>query len=401
IEPHKTPSKRLFTVHLEKASVHVQWPLLVRAGLDGERGVARRDAAVERIETSASAATPRPPIDDDGDDCGGDPDLDPTSEFELAKLHESTSPDIAMRHVLRSAAGGHVPAMLRAAAFYELGGDDEDGRKMRVPVERDARKAFLWHKRAADTGDPEACYVVATALLAPAPATEGAGEHAATPPASPSEVAGAEKAPPEIVNAAALAYFRRAVSAGGPDARYYTSAAFQAGLVALRGGNGLPNEGDPREARDFWILSAAGGHPLSCWNLGVLAVTGAVGAGGEGGVEPPPAAGAGDIETAKEWFRKALELDHTLKIPPGFEAIVGDVWEAAKRKRDVAAAGEINKRRLKKKKKKKKEAAAGKRTAREGRKQPGASVSPSVWLGVSALAVAICVGLWVWKRKST
>jgi TPR repeat protein len=48
--------------------------------------------------------------------------------------------------------------MLKLAAWYEIG----KGKGNDYPVKKDLSASHMWHTKAAELGNPEACYVVAS-----------------------------------------------------------------------------------------------------------------------------------------------------------------------------------------------------------------------------------------------
>jgi hypothetical protein len=198
---------------------------------------------------------------------------------------------------------------------------------------RDAAKAFEWHKKAADgtvaadgqtvgTPDAEACYIIGTTYAA------GSDEAGVT---KDYDLALTYFQKCMLTTAAHIDFDfshgddpndpllqRKPLRSYAPhtrDERYFCSAAFQAGLIYL-GGSGDQeqasihlSEPNPVLAIEYWKQSAMLGHAQSCFNIGVMYANGM-------GVTQ-------DVWQGGRWFGRAKKLDTigNLDVPPGVEVV--------------------------------------------------------------------------------
>ncbi|KAJ3101916.1 hypothetical protein HDU97_000957 [Phlyctochytrium planicorne] len=178
-------------------------------------------------------------------------DADSHSLFLIASARHDISDSSSLRRMVAAGDAGSVAAMLKLAAWYELGREEMDV----IPVPRNPTISLDWHKRAAEARNPEACYIVMTAFAS--------GSH------------GCSKSYKEALQWA----FAGIEAAGGEELfkkeqeSLFVTVAFQAGLMLMEGGNGL-GDPNPAAAAELWKLSAEVGHGQSCWNLGIFHLNG-------------------------------------------------------------------------------------------------------------------------------
>ncbi|ORX45689.1 HCP-like protein [Hesseltinella vesiculosa] len=300
---HHQPSTkyRILTIHLEKVEDGLEWAIPVASGWKSEM------------------------------------ELDMTSAYHLASWHESRMGNFqrALDYYLHAAERGHTASMIKVAALYEA--DEEIAPNATKYVEKDSKKAFEWYKRAADLPMPAmqgsgpdalACYVVGTLY--------GSG----------SPEAGVEKNYEQ-----ALHYYNRCMLITAPyidfnfglldqehipksqlrnhapqtrNERYFSSSAFQTGLVYLYGskaeGETVASVTDvdvnaPLAIR-YWREAAVLGHAQSCFNIGIVLANGL-------GVDQ-------DLWNAGKWFGRAIKLDNTQRLtPPEGVPVISD-WDASR-----------------------------------------------------------------------
>ncbi|KAI8078858.1 uncharacterized protein BX664DRAFT_342899 [Halteromyces radiatus] len=314
---------RILTIHLEKENEGLDWAIPVSSGWKSEM------------------------------------DLDVTSAYHLAHWHETRMGNLkkALDYYLNAAERGHTKSMVKAAALYES--DQETVPNATTYPEKDAKKSFEWYKRAADLPsevigshsgpDPLACYVVGTLY--------GSG----------STDAGIEKNYEQ-----ALYYYNRCMLITAPhidldfglldqqhipksilrnhtpytrDERYFSSSAFQTGLIYLYGsqpeGETVRSttvvEVDAPLALRYWKEAAVLGHAQACYNIGIVYANGM-------GVDQ-------DLLLAGKWFGRALKLDTTQRLvaPTGVPVIMD--WDAQpdKNKKDTQKKKTRRKKRKSKK----------------------------------------------------
>ncbi|KAI9303973.1 hypothetical protein BJ944DRAFT_240976, partial [Cunninghamella echinulata] len=243
----------------------------------------------------------------------------------------------ALDYYLSAAERGHTKSMIKAAALYE---SDKD----LVPnatsyPEKDMKKSFYWYKHAADLPfvseaansssngpDPLACYVVGSLY--------GAG----------SPEAGVEKNYEQ-----AIYYYNRCMLITAPhidldfglvdqdpipksilknnppqtrDERYFSSSAFQTGLIYLYGSDAEGEtirsvttiEVDAALALRYWKEAAVLGHAQASYNIGIVYANGM-------GVDQ-------QLFQAGKWFGRALKLDTTQRlVAPTGVTVIND-WDA-------------------------------------------------------------------------
>ncbi|RCH99925.1 hypothetical protein CU098_010656 [Rhizopus stolonifer] len=261
--------------------------------------------------------------------------MDITSSYLLAQWFEVRLGNLnkALELYISAAERDHTASMLKVAAIYET-----DTTHLKNAPEKDSKKAFEWHKRAADCPerdfgtnissgpDPLACYVIGSFY--------GSGLLEA----------GIEK---NYQNA--LFYFNRCMTITAPrididfslldqsltqsqlrnhapqtrDEKYFCSAAFQTGLVYLYGSHpegqselsSTRVDPDPDLAIRYWKEAALLGHAQACFNIGILFANGM-------GVEK-------DLWSAGKWFGRAIKLDNsnTLVVPEEVKIVE---WDAVK-----------------------------------------------------------------------
>ncbi|KAJ3215967.1 hypothetical protein HDU67_010123 [Dinochytrium kinnereticum] len=244
-EPHRY---KLLTLHIQKSTKGHVWGLPVLGGI------------------------------------ANDSDADPHSLFLIASARHDSSDSSSLRRMIAAGEAGSVAAMLKLAAWYELGKEEMDV----IPVSRNPAVSLDWHRRAALAGNPEACYIVMTAFAS--------GSH------------GCKKSYSE-----ALEWARASMIAGGGDDLFrkeqealFVTVAFQAGLMLMEGGHGL-GDPSPAAAAELWKLAAEVGHGQSCWNLGIFHLNGF-------GVEV-------DVKRGVELIRIGMKAVQSLKLPPQLEGL--------------------------------------------------------------------------------
>ncbi|KAI8853427.1 hypothetical protein BC829DRAFT_9033 [Chytridium lagenaria] len=179
---------------------------------------------------------------------------------------------------------GSVAAMLKLAAWYELGREEMDI----IPVPRDPLVSLDWHRKAAIAGNAEACYIVMTAFAS--------GSHGCTK----SYLEGVKWAKASIEAGGGEELFRK------EQESLFVTVAFQGGLMLMEGGHGL-GDPDPKAAAELWKHAAEVDHGQSCWNLGIFHLNGF-------GVKV-------DIKLGVELVRKGMKKVTTLSLPPQLQRI--------------------------------------------------------------------------------
>ncbi|KAJ3116622.1 hypothetical protein HDU96_009177 [Phlyctochytrium bullatum] len=238
--PHRY---RLLNVSLAKSAKNTPWSLPVRAGI------------------------------------ASDTDADPHSLFLIASARHDVSDPTALKRMTAAGEAGSVAAMLKLAAWYELGREEMDV----IPVRRDPIVSLAWHRKAAEAGNPEACYIVMTAYAS--------GSH------------GCPKSYSEAVKWARASF----AAAGGEELfraeqeNLFVTVAFQAGLMLMEGGSGL-GDPNPAEAAKLWKQASEAGHGQSSWNLGIFLLNGF-------GVEV-------DIVRGVRLIQKGMKAVKSLSLPP-------------------------------------------------------------------------------------
>ncbi|KAI9258238.1 hypothetical protein BY458DRAFT_577574 [Sporodiniella umbellata] len=341
---------RVLTIHLEKEDDTIEWTVPI-AGAHTKTGI-----------------------------------MDIKSSYLLAQWFEVRMGNFtkALEYYISAADRGHTASMLKAAAIYET-----DLVAKNRP-EKDNKKAFEWYKKAADClerdsgtsissgPDPSACYIVGT--------TYGSG---------------LPEGDIEKNYQNALYYYNRCMTITAPrididfsvldqdplpksklrhhaphtrDERYFSSAAFQTGLIYLYGshpeGQSVHSstvvEADPDLAIRYWKEAALMGHAQACYNIGILYANSM-------GVEQ-------DLWTAGKWFGRAVKLDtsDTLVVPQEVKIIE---WDAVK--------GQYQETQNKIDKKKKRKGKKGKKSSRSGSKEQdvvGAIVALGTIVAVAGVA---------------
>ncbi|KAI9202864.1 uncharacterized protein BJ171DRAFT_512400 [Polychytrium aggregatum] len=247
LEKSQKNGNQLLTIHLEKAHEGVTWPMVVTAGLYSEL------------------------------------DMDPHSMYILASLTqgESEVSQNCLDLFTKAAELDSIPAQLKLAAWYEIGQEESPS----IPFRQDRERSLLWHTRAAQLGNSEACYIVGTVHVQ--------GTHGASKSYS-----------------AGLEWFNRCIVSdpflADTQPNIFVAAAFQSGLLLMEGGNGL-GDPDPARAAGFWQKTSKMGHPQSAWNLGIFYLNGF-------GVEQ-------DIREAVRLITIAMSLDPNLALPPQLQSL--------------------------------------------------------------------------------
>ncbi|KAI9327983.1 hypothetical protein BDR26DRAFT_65799 [Obelidium mucronatum] len=211
-------------------------------------------------------------------------DTDPHSLYLLASSLHNLGDAGTLKLMHTAAENGSISAMLKLAAWYEIGKEEMPG----LPVSKSESSALLWHKRAGNAGNPEACYILMT--------TYASGSHSN---------------PKSFLDA--LQWSRAALQAGfGEDLdggamaveqpRLYQTLLFQTGLLLMEGGSGI-GEPKPEGAVASWTVAAREGHAQSMWNLGIFHLNGF-------GLEEPNVTKG--IELIREGVKKVKELS----MPP-------------------------------------------------------------------------------------
>ncbi|CAO3618806.1 unnamed protein product [Cunninghamella blakesleeana] len=294
---------RILTIHLEKDQDGLEWAIPVSAGWKSEM------------------------------------DLDITSAYHLAYWHETRMGNLkrALDYYLNAAERGHTKSMVKAAALYEA--DKDLVPNATTYPEKDMKKSFYWYKYASDLPfvsetanssskgpDPLACYVVGSLY--------GAG----------STECGVEKDYEQ-----AIYYYNRCMLITAPhididfrlvdqehipksllrnnppqtrDERYFSSSAFQTGLVYLYGseaeGETIKSitkvDVDASLALRYWKEAAVLGHAQASYNIGIVYANGM-------GVDQ-------QLFEAGKWFGRALKLDATQRlVAPAGVKVIND-WDA-------------------------------------------------------------------------
>ena len=91
----------------------------------------------------------------------------PAAAYHAALLLESEhkGPVAAQYFYLRSAYGGYLPAMLKVAGLFITGQYVEDSEGIRGACRQDLEQGVAWLRRAAETGDSTANYLMARCYL--------------------------------------------------------------------------------------------------------------------------------------------------------------------------------------------------------------------------------------------
>ncbi|KAJ3090453.1 hypothetical protein HK102_003705 [Quaeritorhiza haematococci] len=301
----KVPTKRLLTIHLEKAAQRVPWPILIVSG----------------------ATSPT--------------DADPQSLYEIGNfLHSGLlSAEVissacrstgvaqqqkvpsALEYMNLSAEATCVPAQLKLAAWYELGSEENAD----YPVQKDPIKAHYWHTRAAEAGSSEACYIVGTAFVrgdhgVPKSYSKGlewfercAEEYDRVfPPSSDSTSVSTGSRTASSPPSSSSAY---ASAPGAPQRSIVTSAHFHAGLILMEGGLGV-GDPDPAAAARHFQKAADYDHPDATYNLGIFYLNGY-------GVSI-------DVGHALNLIKKSMSRNPLLKMPPQLEGLGEEGLEVLK-----------------------------------------------------------------------
>ncbi|ORZ13117.1 hypothetical protein BCR42DRAFT_71519 [Absidia repens] len=254
-------------------------------------------------------------------------------------LHETRMGNLkrALEYYLNAAERGHVKSMIKAAALYET--DQETVPNATMYPEKNAQKSFEWYKRAADIvgtpkdghqhgdgPDPLACYVVGTLYGS-----------------------GSADAKVEKNYEQALYYYNRCMLITAPhidldfgvldqhhipksilrnhtphtrDERYFSSSAFQTGLIYLYGSqpegetvrSTTTVQVDPLLALRYWKEAAVLGHAQASYNIGIVYANAM-------GVDQ-------DLWMAGKWFGRAQKLDTSQRlVAPAGVPVVMD-WDA-------------------------------------------------------------------------
>ncbi|KAJ3235883.1 hypothetical protein HDU78_004933 [Chytriomyces hyalinus] len=211
-------------------------------------------------------------------------DCDSHSLYLIANALNQTNDPAALKHMNTAADKGSIAAMLKLAAWYEIGREEMKD----IPVSKSEDLALQWHKRAGSAGNSEACYIIMTA--------HASGSHKA------------EKSfflALQWSSAALLCGYGTDEDGGAmalEQPRLYQTLLFQTGLLLMEGGFGI---GDPKPdgAVAVWNSAAEQGHAQSCWNLGIFYLN------GFGLPEPNVSMG---ISLIRSGMRKVKELS----LPP-------------------------------------------------------------------------------------
>jgi TPR repeat protein len=211
-------------------------------------------------------------------------DADPHSLYLIASARHEMDDPLSLKLMKEAAEKGSVAAMLKLAAWYELGREELPS----IPVAKNPLTALDYHRKAADLGSSEACYIVMSAYAS--------GSHGVP-----------------LSYADAIRWGRESMSyAGGPDVmaveqpKLFITIAFQSGLMLMEGGHGLGNP-NPMAAVVFWQQSANMGHGPSLWNLGIFLINGF--------------AGKLDIAEGVSYIRRGMKLSPELGLPPQLKGL--------------------------------------------------------------------------------
>ncbi|KAJ3072080.1 hypothetical protein HDU98_004351 [Podochytrium sp. JEL0797] len=211
-------------------------------------------------------------------------DTDPHSLYLIANALHNLNDSNALKMMNAAAELGSISAMLKLAAWFEIGKEEMAG----IPVSKDEKLALFWHKRAGNSGNPEACYILMT--------TYASGSH---------------NNPKSYLDA--LQWSRAAIQSGFGDAddggamaveqpRLYQTLLFQTGLMLMEGGSGI-GEPRPEGAISSWTMASKDGHAHSTWNLGIFHLNGF-------GLEEP------NVTKGIELIRTGMKAVKELSLPP-------------------------------------------------------------------------------------
>ncbi|KAJ3036184.1 hypothetical protein HDU99_010517 [Rhizoclosmatium hyalinum] len=210
---------------------------------------------------------------------GSNSDTDAHSKYLLANALHNLSDAGTLKLMHSAAENGSISAMLKLAAWYEIGREEMPG----IPVSKSEKDA-----RAGNAGNPEACYILMT--------TYASGSH---------------NTPKSFLEA--LQWSRAAIQAGFGEAddggamaveqpRLYQTLLFQTGLLLMEGGSGI-GEPKPEGAISAWTTAAKEGHGQSTWNLGIFYLNGF-------GLEEP------NVTKGIELIRTGMKIVKELGLPP-------------------------------------------------------------------------------------
>ena len=233
-------------IYIEKQSPS-EWPILIKSGL--------------------TSALPH--------------DLDPHSLYLMAEGITSENPMTALK--LYSYAGDHkcIPALLKLAAWYELGKEEAPGV---IPVARNPTVSLIYHVKAAELGSSEAAFVVMSSFVY--------GSN------------GNMKSYSKAMEWAQICLSDSFLKEFSP--KLFITVHWHAGLLYMEGGFDL---GDPKPEKSIlhWEQSAALGHAHSLWNMGVFYLNGF-------GTQQ-------DVEQGIGMICKAMDLESSLNFPPPLEGL--------------------------------------------------------------------------------
>ncbi|KAJ3347314.1 hypothetical protein HDU83_002170 [Entophlyctis luteolus] len=223
-------------------------------------------------------------------------DTDPHSLYLIANALHELNDSGALKLMHAAAEMGSIAAMLKLAAWYEIGREEMPG----LPVAKNEKDALLWHRRAGLAGNAEACYILMTA--------HASGSHHA-----------------EKNFTKALEWSSASLQCGfGADAdggcmaleqpRLYQTLLFQTALMMMEGGHGI-SDPKPEGAVALWSAAAREGHGQSAWNLGIFYLNGF-------GLESP------DVSLGVEFIRIGMKAVKELSLPPQLSGLTDDAIDA-------------------------------------------------------------------------
>ncbi|KAJ3024474.1 UNVERIFIED_CONTAM: hypothetical protein HDU68_008125 [Siphonaria sp. JEL0065] len=252
-EKRPNPYFNIVIIRLQKNTAKNQWPLPIQGGIESNT------------------------------------DTDAHSLYLLANSLHNLGDSGTLKLMHAAAELGSISAMLKLAAWYEIGKEEMAG----IPVSKSESAALSWHKRAGNAGNPEACYILMT--------TYASGSH---------------NNPKSFFDA--LQWSRAALQSGFGEAdnggamaveqpRLYQTLLFQTGLLLMEGGSGI-GEPKPEGAVSSWEIAAKEGHAQSSWNLGIFYLNGF-------GLPEP------NVTKGIELIRTGMKAVKELSMPPQLQGL--------------------------------------------------------------------------------
>ncbi|TPX31840.1 hypothetical protein SmJEL517_g04935 [Synchytrium microbalum] len=258
LETTPKDGRRVLTVNMEKL-VETRWPTLIVEPINGNIDphslylLAEGDLASARISTNQAESL----------------------QFNIDALAKLT----------KAAEQDNIPAILRLAAWYQFGAEASNA----IPVKKDLEKGFELHLKAAELGNCEACYIVGCSFA---------------------NISGDSI---KVSYPDAIVWWTNCLNYDDHLADHsralYVSAAWQAGLLLLKGGDKLGDPA-PEKALTYWKISGSQGHPPSMYNIGLLLMN------GWGTATTDVAAGVKLIASAV-----SIDPSKVLTLPPQLEGL--------------------------------------------------------------------------------